>query len=107
MSADNYYYIMHHPSGGFTTIMRWMSDERPVRKVAPEDPRFLSFEEAYAYAATQYSEYGVRVSDEVLAEISGREYRKVDDGAGAFADELLAAREEFAEYVAKMEANLK
>ena len=115
MSADNYYYIMHHPSGGFTTIMRWMSDERPVREVAPEDPRFLSFEEAYAYAATQYSEYGVRVSDEVLAEISGREfaeisgreYRKVDDGAGAFADELLAAREEFAEYVAKMEANLK
>ena len=107
MSADNYYYIMHHPSGGFTTIMRWMSDERPVRKVAPEDPRFLSFEKAYAYGATRYSEYGVRVSDEVLAEINGPEYRKVDDGGDAFADELLAAREEFAEYVAKMEANLK
>ena len=102
MSADNYYYIMHHPSGGFTTIMRWMSDERPVRKVSPEDPRFLSFEKAYAYGAVRYSEYGVLVSDEVLAEINGREYERV--GAAledAFADELLEAREEFAEYMAQ------
>lgn len=107
MSADNYYYIMHHPNGGFTTIMRWMSDERPVRKVAPEDPRFLSFEKAYAYGATRHSEYGVRTSEEVLAEINGKEYKRPDDGADEFADELMTAREEFAEYVAKMEANLK
>ena len=107
MSADNYYYIMHHPNGGFTTIMRWMSDERPVRKVAPEDPRFLSFEKAYAYGATRFSEYGVQTSDDVLAEINGKEYKRPDDGADEFADELLAAREQFAEYVTKMEASLK
>ena len=107
MSADNYYYIMHHPNGGFTTIMRWMSDDKPVRKVAPEDPRFLAFEKAYAYGATLYSEYGVRTSAEVLAEINGKEYKRPDDGAEEFADELMGARAEFAEYVARLTSKMK
>lgn len=102
MSADNYYYIMHHPNGGFTTIMRWMSDDKPVRKVAPEDPRFLDFEKAYAYGATRYSEYGVRTSAEVLAEINGTAREFHDDGAEAFANEFMGAR---AECVAMLKAD--
>lgn len=42
-----------------------------------------------------------------LSEVNSKEYKRPDDGADAFADELRAAKEEFAKDVAKIKADLK
>lgn len=63
MSADNYYVITQEPSTGkWLALMGFMSDERPVRLPTPESAGgalFDSERQAWAWAETEYSEYGI------------------------------------------------
>lgn len=61
MSADNYYRICKHPRGGYTAVMRFMSnDERPEPR--DSDPQFRTWQEAYEYADKDtIIEYGIQV----------------------------------------------
>jgi len=65
MSADNYYVVRRHPSGGFTYVMGFASDEEdediPVRH---HDPMYPTMNKALDAAMADYSEYGVSIHPE-------------------------------------------
>lgn len=70
MSADNYYVVRIHPSGGFTYVMGFASDEEDEFEIPVEEGRFgwgmsfLSVKDAFQAACEDYSEYGVSVHPE-------------------------------------------
>ena len=67
MSADNYYVIKRHPSGGYAACMGFASDdEEPT--VHPAQNSFPTPMEALIWANEQYSEYGASLDAEVTAE---------------------------------------
>lgn len=66
MSADNYY-VVREFTGGSENIPSWSvtmgfaSAEGDPDPPSERDPWFDTFEEAYAYAFNEYSEYGVHI----------------------------------------------
>jgi hypothetical protein len=65
MSADNYYLVRKHPSGGFVPLMGFAS----VNEAASIDPNreyevFDTPEAALASVITEYAEYGHRIHSE-------------------------------------------
>lgn len=64
MSADNYYVVRKHPSGGFTYVQGFASDEDEVLVVHPNAPQFRTWRDALDAASREYSEYGAMVADE-------------------------------------------
>ena len=57
MSADNYYRVCSHPTGGYAVVMGFMSDDydpEPTRY----SPKYNTLEAAIAYAQSEYAEYG-------------------------------------------------
>lgn len=67
MSSDNYYMIRRDRQGFFVPVMGFASAESspPVRGNCP---RFKEFHDAVDYAASEYSEYGIRVHDECYSD---------------------------------------
>ena len=81
MSADNFYVVRKHPSGGFTYICAFASDEDEngdqIYPVAKEtDPQFNTREDAMKEAFNQYAEYGYQYHWEVYTEKEKLEYIK-------------------------------
>lgn len=69
MSADNYYVIRKHPSGGYTAIMAFDSDVdedgyQILPDALPGHPVFPDMDAAITFAETQWSEYGWYVHPE-------------------------------------------
>lgn len=66
MSADNYN-LIRKDKGEFVVTMGFMSDvkEPPIK---PTDKRFSTYVEALEHALGEWTEYGVKVSDDLLAE---------------------------------------
>lgn len=63
MSADNYYIIRKHPSGGFAAVMGFASDE--IEPQARErHQQFETVEDALRHAMDDYAEYGAGVHEE-------------------------------------------
>jgi hypothetical protein len=67
VSADNYYRICRHPRGGYAAIMGFMSNGC-VREVIEKDHCFATWQEAYNYASRDYTEYGISLDPDILAE---------------------------------------
>jgi len=65
ISADNYYVVRRHPSGGFTYVMGFASDDDegniPVSRL---EPMYPTMNKALDAAMAEYSEYGVSVHPE-------------------------------------------
>lgn len=73
MSADNFYFITHHPMGGYAVLMGFASnDEEPLVATA-KSLRFDSLPEAISYANEEYSEYGVQISKGILDDMTPKE----------------------------------
>lgn len=66
MSADNYYVIRKHPNGGFAAVMGFESDNN-YPEAKPSQTSWPSVGDAWDWADTQYSEYGVSVHPECRA----------------------------------------
>jgi len=65
MSADNYYMIRKHPTGGFCAIECCASeDDETDPEARPGMKSWPTVEEAFDYAEMQYSEYGTRIHKE-------------------------------------------
>lgn len=81
MSADNFYVVRKHPSGGFTYVCAFASDEDengdaiyPVPNL--DSPKFNSREEAMNEAFKLYAEYGYQYHWEVYTEQEKLNYIK-------------------------------
>lgn len=84
MSADNYYLIRKHPSGGYIAVMGFASDEN-TPEVDPAQGSFATVQEAIDSVALEYAEYGIRIH----GEISEAERRQVaDEYRGGSAESL-------------------
>lgn len=68
MSADNFFYIDKHPSGGYAAEMGFASDDS-FPPITDSSPRFETLTEAIRYAGTEYSEYGYQLSEAVQKEL--------------------------------------
>lgn len=72
MSADNYYIILQDENSNYVPVMGFMSDPEDyiptIRSNTPEKYRFESPMEAYDWAAEQYSEYGVKMSPQMVVD---------------------------------------
>jgi hypothetical protein len=65
MSADNYYMIRKHPTGGFCAIECCASeDDETDPEARPGMKSWPTVDEAFDYAEMQYSEYGTRIHKE-------------------------------------------
>lgn len=63
MSADNFYIVKPHPSGGFTFVQGFASGEEEGPWLIPteEHCQWPTVAKALAAAMREYSEYGVSV----------------------------------------------
>lgn len=70
MSADNYYVVRKHPTGGFGYVMGFDSDIRPDRDVHKDDPSFPTIEDAIDAACDDgWTEYGIQIHPECQREV--------------------------------------
>ena len=69
MSADNYYVIKKHPSGGFAAVMGFASDDSMPR-ATKRHQQFATVEEALTFAWDDWTEYGVSVDAECRAALT-------------------------------------
>ena len=66
MSADNFYLVTTHPTSGFAVLMGFASNEDEVLTASEKDKSYPTLKEAVDYATSEYSEYGVEVSNEAV-----------------------------------------
>lgn len=69
MSADNYYVIRKHPSGGFAAVMGFESDGREPEALASRHIPHPTVRAALDSVEGEWTEYGTRIHTEVLVEI--------------------------------------
>lgn len=65
MSADNFYLVRKHPSGGFAAVMGLASDENDPAATEYHG-RFDTPEDALTFALDDYTEYGASIHPECL-----------------------------------------
>lgn len=76
MSADNYYSVRRVADKWYAT-MGFASDEGEVYPDVDKDQSFNSFEEAYDFADSDWTEYGVQWAKDIDTEEECRRWRRI------------------------------